>query len=79
MCKKRLSSVTSGCGLWPDDPRTGQPASGVLSATVLADTAAEADALATAAYILGPQSTRRLRQFFLAKVFVLVSEETPRL
>ena len=36
------------------DPRTGQPASGVLSATVLADTAAEADALATAAYILGP-------------------------
>ena len=36
------------------DPRTGQPASGVLSATVLADTAAEADALATAAYIPGP-------------------------
>ena len=37
------------------DPRTGQPASGVLSATVLADTAAEADALSTAAYILGPK------------------------
>lgn len=36
------------------DPRSGQPASGVLSATVLAPTAAEADALATAAYILGP-------------------------
>jgi thiamine biosynthesis lipoprotein len=36
------------------DPRTGRPAAGVLSATVLAPTAAEADALATAAYVLGP-------------------------
>lgn len=36
------------------DPRTGHPAEGVLSATVLAPTAAEADALATAAYVLGP-------------------------
>ena len=37
------------------DPRTGRPAEGVLSATVLAPTAAAADALATAAYVLGPQ------------------------
>jgi thiamine biosynthesis lipoprotein len=36
------------------DPRTGLPAEGVLSATVLAPTAADADALATAAYVLGP-------------------------
>ena len=36
------------------DPRTGLPAEGVLSATVLAATAAEADALATALYVLGP-------------------------
>jgi len=35
------------------DPRTGRPAEGVLTATVLADSAAEADALATAAYVLG--------------------------
>jgi thiamine biosynthesis lipoprotein len=35
------------------DPRTGWPAEGVASATVLAPTAAEADALATAFYILG--------------------------
>jgi thiamine biosynthesis lipoprotein len=35
------------------DPRTGVPAEGVLSATVLAGSAAEADALATAAYVLG--------------------------
>jgi len=36
------------------DPRTGLPAEAVLSATVLAPTAADADALATAVYVLGP-------------------------
>lgn len=36
------------------DPRTGLPAEGVISATVLAPSAAEADALATALYVLGP-------------------------
>lgn len=36
------------------DPRTGQPVDGVLSSTVLARTAAEADALSTAFYVLGP-------------------------
>jgi thiamine biosynthesis lipoprotein len=36
------------------DPRTGRPAEGVLSATVLAPEAATADALATALYVLGP-------------------------
>ena len=36
------------------DPRTGRPAEGVISATVLAPTAADADALATALYVLGP-------------------------
>ena len=35
------------------DPRSGRPAAGVLSATVVADTAADADALATALYVLG--------------------------
>jgi thiamine biosynthesis lipoprotein len=36
------------------DPRTGRPAEGVLSATVLAPEACDADALATAAYVRGP-------------------------
>lgn len=36
------------------DPRTGRPADGVLSATVIASSAAIADALSTAAYVLGP-------------------------
>jgi thiamine biosynthesis lipoprotein len=37
------------------DPRTGWPAEGVLSVTVLAPTAAEADGLATAMYVMGLQ------------------------
>jgi len=37
------------------DPRTGHPAEGVHSATALAPTAALADALATAFYIMGPE------------------------
>lgn len=42
------------------DPRTGRPAEGVYSATVLAPTAAEADALATACYVLGEERAAEL-------------------
>jgi len=48
--KKRLGHLL--------DPRTGRPAEGVASATAIAPTAAEADALATAFYILGVEKTR---------------------
>lgn len=44
------------------DPRTGWPAEGPYSATVIAPTAAEADALSTACYILGLEGTRDLCQ-----------------
>jgi thiamine biosynthesis lipoprotein len=36
------------------DPRTGRPADGVYTATVVTTTGAEADALSTAFYVLGP-------------------------
>jgi FAD:protein FMN transferase len=39
------------------DPRTGEPAYGPASVTVLAPTAAEADALSTAFFLLGPDAT----------------------
>ena len=42
------------------DPRTGVPAEGVLSATVVAATAAEADCLSTALYVLGPAGLARV-------------------
>jgi thiamine biosynthesis lipoprotein len=40
------------------DPRTGWPAEGIASASVLAPTAAEADALATAFFILGIEKAK---------------------
>jgi thiamine biosynthesis lipoprotein len=40
------------------DPRTGWPAEGIASASVVAPTAAEADALATAFFILGADKAR---------------------
>jgi thiamine biosynthesis lipoprotein len=42
------------------DPRSGLPAEGVLSATVIAPSAADADALATALYVLGPDGIDRV-------------------
>ena len=39
------------------DPRTGQPAEGVLSATVVAPTAALADALSTALFVMGARQS----------------------
>lgn len=39
------------------DPRTGWPVEGVYSASALAPTAAQADSLATAFYVMGPQAT----------------------
>lgn len=44
------------------DPRTGWPGEGVLSATVVAPTAADADALSTALYLLGPERAVEWRQ-----------------
>lgn len=46
------------------DPRTGQPASGLSSVTVLHQSACQADALSTAAFVLGP----RKGQEFLSKL-----------
>ncbi len=41
------------------DPRTGWPVEGSLSVTVLAPTAAEADALSTAFFVMGVENARR--------------------
>jgi thiamine biosynthesis lipoprotein len=40
------------------DPRSGYPAEGLYSATVIAPTAAEAEGLSTAFYVMGPERTR---------------------
>jgi thiamine biosynthesis lipoprotein len=41
------------------DPRTGRPAEGTIAVTVLAPTAALADALSTAFFVMGPEPTRQ--------------------
>jgi thiamine biosynthesis lipoprotein len=41
------------------DPRTGRPAEGLYSATVVAPMAAEADTLSTAFYVMGPDEVER--------------------
>jgi thiamine biosynthesis lipoprotein len=59
------------------DPRTGEPATGPASVTVLAPTAAEADALSTAFYLLGIDETAAyiVEHPEIAAIFV---EEGPR-
>lgn len=42
------------------DPRTGRPAAGTASASVTAPTAAEADAMSTAAFVAGAAHADRL-------------------
>jgi len=59
------------------DPRTGRPAEAVIAATVLAATAAEADALATALYVLGEGGLERIAPAggSTAAVLVLAGEK----
>ncbi|RCS51877.1 FAD:protein FMN transferase [Bremerella cremea] len=56
------------------DPRSGRPATKVLSATVIAPTAALADALATACYVMGPEETEAFLENYPEVSVLLVSE-----
>lgn len=60
------------------DPRTGEPASGLLSATVVAATGIEADALSTAVFVLGADVGLRLLEQRGAAGFVLLRESGVR-
>jgi len=61
------------------DPRTGWPAEGIASVTVLAPTGAQADALATAFFILGLERTREYcdRHPDIGAIVLPESEPTP--
>jgi thiamine biosynthesis lipoprotein len=61
------------------DPRTGEPAIGPASVTVLAPTAAEADALSTAFYLLGPEAAAEHIERHPDIGAVFVEEDTRRL
>ncbi len=61
------------------DPRTGWPAQGVYSTTVLAPTAALADALSTALYVLGPDDAEGYcRQHPQIAMFMVCRSENGR-
>ncbi|TFF35741.1 DUF2271 domain-containing protein [Mucilaginibacter psychrotolerans] len=57
------------------DPRTGQPAGGVISATVVADNATDAGALATALNVLSPEEGRQLVASVPGAEFMLVTAD----
>ncbi len=57
------------------DPRTGWPAHGTASASVVAPTAAEADAMSTAAFVLGASGAEALTRLRPALGAVVLSEE----
>jgi thiamine biosynthesis lipoprotein len=59
------------------DPRTGWPASGVLSASVVADDAASADALSTAFLVGGEELARRYCKTH-TNVAVFITPDTPQ-
>jgi thiamine biosynthesis lipoprotein len=59
------------------DPRTGRPADCVASATALAPTAAEADALSTAFFVLGVDGTREYCRRHREVAAVIVSKPEP--
>lgn len=60
------------------DPRTGYPADGVLSATVLAPKASQADALATAFFVMGVEQTAKFceRHPDVSVLFVCPGQQT---
>ena len=57
------------------DPRTGYPASGVISVTVIAETAQAADALATALFVLGERRGKELADSLEGVEAVFVASE----
>jgi thiamine biosynthesis lipoprotein len=61
------------------DPRTGRPAAGTASASVTAPTAAEADAMSTAAFVAGPAPADRLTRTrpHLGAVVLAADADTP--
>ena len=57
------------------DPRTGQPARGLASVTVLHDNAAEADAAATALFVAGPTDWPRIAGRLGIEAVMVIDEQ----
>ncbi|MEZ6137583.1 MAG: FAD:protein FMN transferase [Pirellulaceae bacterium] len=61
------------------DPRSGQPAQGMMSATVICPSGAVADALATALFVMGPTAAREFcEQQQLSAILIFADPKTGR-
>lgn len=56
------------------DPRTGHSATSLTSATILAESATQADALATAIFVLGPEDGLKLAESLTGVEAILITE-----
>lgn len=56
------------------DPRTGEPAAGCMSVTVVAESCTEADALSTTLFVLGPEVGRELADNLGVKAMLVGSD-----
>ncbi|MGI8634628.1 MAG: DUF2271 domain-containing protein, partial [Segetibacter sp.] len=61
------------------DPRTGLPATGVISATVIADKATDAGALATALNVLSPEEGKELVASIPGAEYMLITSDGKRI
>lgn len=57
------------------DPRTGRPAGGIISATVVADSATDAGALATALNVLSPEEGKQLVASIPGAAYLLITAD----
>ena len=61
------------------DPRTGQPAGGIISATVVSPNATDAGALATAMNVLTPDESAKLAATIPGTEYMLITKEGERI
>jgi len=59
------------------DPRTGEPAQGMWSAAILAESATDTDALSTAAFVLGEAGTREICEQYPELGAILIPDPGP--
>jgi len=61
------------------DPRTGQPADNIISATVVADNATDAGALATAFNVMTPEESKKLAATVPGAEYLIITRDAKRI
>ncbi len=74
---ERFIVINKECYTHIIDPRTGMPTKGIAGVTVIADSAALADGLSTALFILGPEKFSPLRQKYPGADILFITDSQP--